>query len=178
MKKLLFVFFACLSLNVFSQNEGIKYSDLIDTNVKKNTIKGYKSYLSKDGLTFNIGDTIKVGFPSSDQNFAFINLHENGQYLLLDKSKSGIKIIIWTIYVSGTKKTGFEAIAVCKTGVFMSKYEVQLENAIEKREIKTSLLSSDDALIQLKKAKDKLDLGLITQEDFDKLKVELKKYIK
>jgi hypothetical protein len=39
-------------------------------------------------------------------------------------------------------------------------------------------LSSDDALAQLKKAKDKLDLGLITQEEYDKLKAELTKYIK
>jgi hypothetical protein len=34
------------------------------------------------------------------------------------------------------------------------------------------------ALAELKKAKDKLDLGLITQEDYDKLKAELSKYIK
>jgi hypothetical protein len=39
-------------------------------------------------------------------------------------------------------------------------------------------MTSDDALAELKKAKDKLDLGLITQEDYDKLKAELSKYIK
>jgi hypothetical protein len=38
-------------------------------------------------------------------------------------------------------------------------------------------MSSDDALSQLKRAKDKLDLGLITQEEFSKLKTELSKYI-
>jgi hypothetical protein len=37
---------------------------------------------------------------------------------------------------------------------------------------------SDEALAELKKAKDKLDLGLINQEQFEEIKTELKKYIK
>ena len=45
-------------------------------------------------------------------------------------------------------------------------------------EIKGFGKTSDEALTELKKAKDKLDLGLITQEEFDKLKAELSKYIK
>jgi hypothetical protein len=36
---------------------------------------------------------------------------------------------------------------------------------------------SDDALAQLKKAKDKLDLGIIKQEEYDKIKAELSVYI-
>lgn len=39
-------------------------------------------------------------------------------------------------------------------------------------------MSSDDALKELKKEKDKLDLGLITEEEFNKRKEELIKYIK
>jgi hypothetical protein len=39
-------------------------------------------------------------------------------------------------------------------------------------------MTSDDALAELKKAKDKLDLGLITQEKYDEIKAELVKYIK
>lgn len=37
--------------------------------------------------------------------------------------------------------------------------------------------SSEDALSELKKWKDKLDLELITQEEYDKKKNELRKYI-
>jgi hypothetical protein len=33
-------------------------------------------------------------------------------------------------------------------------------------------------MVELKKAKDKLDLGVITQEEYDKIKIELLKYIK
>jgi hypothetical protein len=39
-------------------------------------------------------------------------------------------------------------------------------------------MTSEQALAELKKAKDKLDLGLITQQQFDSLKVVLSKIIK
>lgn len=44
--------------------------------------------------------------------------------------------------------------------------------------LSTSKLSSEEALSQLKKAKEKLDLQLITQEEYDKLKAELLPFIK
>ena len=44
--------------------------------------------------------------------------------------------------------------------------------------ITSTEISSDEALAQLKKAKDKLDLGLITQDEFDKIKAELTPFIK
>ena len=39
-------------------------------------------------------------------------------------------------------------------------------------------MTSDEALSELKKSKDKLDLGLITQEKYDSVKAILIKYIK
>ena len=70
-------------------------------------------------MYFKSGDTIKVGFPSSDQSFAFITFHGNGEENL-KKSESGIKIIIVNFLISGTKKTGFQAIAVCKTSALQA----------------------------------------------------------
>ncbi len=61
------------------------------------------------------------------------------------------------------------------TGMFPNN--IQLENAISYGEVVTSGYTSDKALEELKKAKDKLDLGLITQEEFDALRTELAKYI-
>lgn len=46
------------------------------------------------------------------------------------------------------------------------------------KKIMNSEMSSDEALTELKRFKDKLDLGLITQEEFDKKKTELAKFIK
>ncbi len=42
----------------------------------------------------------------------------------------------------------------------------------------TTGMTSDEALAELKKTKDKLDLGLITQEEYDKKKAELTPFIK
>lgn len=39
-------------------------------------------------------------------------------------------------------------------------------------------MNSDEALSELKKAKDKLDLGLISQSEYDNKKLELSKFIK
>ena len=55
---------------------------------------------------------------------------------------------------------------------------IQFENALQSGEIKGYGMSSDDALKELKKEKDKLDLGLITEEESNKRKEELMKYIK
>jgi len=60
----------------------------------------------------------------------------------------------------------------------LENYTIRIENAIAAGEIKSIVMTSDEALSELKKAKDKLDLGLITQAEYDSLKVELSKYIK
>lgn len=60
----------------------------------------------------------------------------------------------------------------------MNRYLIDTELAIDNGELKTNILSSDEALVKLKKCKDKLDLGLISQEEFDKKKEELSKFIK
>ena len=45
-------------------------------------------------------------------------------------------------------------------------------------ELTTNSYTSDEAITELKRFKDKLDLGLITQEDYNKKKEELIKFIK
>jgi hypothetical protein len=62
------------------------------------------------------------------------------------------------------------------TGV--DNYFLNIEDAIAVGEIKSFGMTSDEALAALKKAKDKLDLGLISQEEYDKIKAELTPYIK
>jgi hypothetical protein len=57
-------------------------------------------------------------------------------------------------------------------------YTIQFENALSTGEIKGTGMTSDEALAELKKAKDKLDLGLITAEDYEKKKAELTPFIK
>ena len=68
MKLLLIVSIAILSsINVFSQE--LKYSDL-GSSVRPQG--PFKIYVSKDGTVYQVGDTLKLGFPSSNKTFAFI----------------------------------------------------------------------------------------------------------
>lgn len=153
----------------------IKYADLATAERGE-----YTSYVGSDGAIYKIGDRVKIGVPSSNKTFAFIT--EGDGFLLpitnLMANASGTETEIKRIIVVGNKRTGYSVAFRTKGFTGVSNYTIQFENALSTGEVKGFGLSSDDALAQLKKAKDKLDLGLITQDDYDKLKAELTKYIK
>lgn len=159
--------------SLFSQE--IKFADLATAE------KGeYTSYVGSDGAVYKVGDRLKIGVPSSNKTFAYIS---EGDGLLLSitnltASSSGTETEIKRVYVVGNKRSGYSVVFRTKGFTGLSNYSIQFENALSTGEVKGFGLSSDDALAQLKKAKDKLDLGLITQEEYEKLKVELSKFIK
>jgi hypothetical protein len=160
---------------ILSFAQEVKYAELA------NTTKGdYTSYAASDGATYKIGDRKKIGVPSSNKTFAFI---QEGDGLLipitnLSASASGTETEIKKIWVAGTKRGGYSVAMRNKGFTGLSNYTILFENALATGEIDGFGFSSDEALAELKKAKDKLDLGLITQEEFDKLKSELSKHIK
>lgn len=153
----------------------IKYSDLATA------AKGdYTSYVGSDGGVYRIGDRLKIGVPSSNKTFAFIT---EGDGILLPITNllahaSGQETEIKKIWVVGNKRAGFSVAMRTKGITGVSNYTVQFENALSTGEIRGFGMTSDEALAELKKAKDKLDLGLISQEDFDKRKAELTPFIK
>lgn len=140
----------------------------------------FTSYVGSDGAIYKIGDRVKIGMPSSNKSFAFIT--EGDGFLLpitnLLASSSGTETEIKKIFVVGNKRAGYSVTFRTKGISGLSNYTIQFENALSTGEVKGFGLSSDDALAELKKNKDKLDLGLITQEEYDKLKSELTKHIK
>lgn len=165
--------FSITATAVFGQE--IKYVDLATAERGE-----YTSYLGSDGAVYKVGDRVKIGVPSSNKTFAFIT---EGDGILLPitnllASSSGTETEIKRIFVVGNKRSGYSVSFRTKGITGLSNYTIQFENALSTGEVKGFGLSSDDALAQLKKAKDKLDLGLITQEEYDKLKAELTKYIK
>ena len=179
MKKLLLITVIVLtSLISFSQDKKeIKYSELIEGS------KGsYDSYTSKDGLIFNVGDKIKIGKPSNGSYFNYVQDYPNGALNGIapaSASLGGTETKIKKISVFGNKRQGYQVWLSCKGACGLcGDIRIQLENAISNFEIRTNQKTSDEALVELKKAKDKLDLGLITQQKFDSLKMELSKYIK
>ena len=159
-----------LSVNMFGQD--VNFSDL--ATAKRGE---YKSYTSKDGTVYKIGDTIKIGFPSSEKTFAFVTTGDGiwTPVQRVQAGASGQRSEIKKIIVDGTKRTGY--VVYLKTKANIGQYTIQIDNAVATKEIVSSVMTSDEALAQLKKAKDKLDLGLISQKEYDELKAQLTKYI-
>ena len=161
----------------FSFAQEINHSDLATTTSTKGE---FTSYVSSDGLVYKIGDIITIGVPSSDKIFSFI--WEGDGLLLpyenLTSISSGQKTEIKKIFIVGGKRTGYSVNFRTKGATGLANYTIQFENALSTKEVKGLGMTSDEALNELKRAKDKLDLGLITQEEFDKLKAELGKFIK
>lgn len=171
--KLITALFITVSASLFGQE--IKFADLASSSRGE-----FTSYVGSDGAIYKIGDRVKICVPSSNKTFAFIT--QGDGFLLpitnLTAAFSGTETEIKKIFVVGNKRSGYSVAFRTKGTIGLSNYTVQFENALSTGEVKGFGLSSDDALSQLKKGKDKLDLGLITLEEYDKLKADLTKYIK
>jgi hypothetical protein len=176
MRKLLLGAILLFSTLGFSQRQ-ISYDTISKYSVNHLKLKGsivYDEYLSKDNFLYKVGDTIKINKPVNGDKFSFIS--DRFTQVQSNSTIIGSEMIIKNIIVIGFRDTGYE---LCIT--ITNKYNqlsLKLENAISSGEINSSIITSDNALDKLKKAKEKLDLDLITQEEYDNLKKELKKYIK
>ncbi len=168
--------FCLIAISSIAYSQEIKHSDLVNT-IQRGE---FTSYLGSDGGVYKIGDKIKIRVPSSNKTFAYIT---EGDGIVLPitplmAGSSGQETEIKKIYVVGSKRTGYYVAMRTKGFTGLSNYTIQFENALSTGEIKGSVMTSDEALSELKKTKDKLDLGLITQEQFDQIKADLIKYIK
>lgn len=190
--KLLFIFlFALISVNVITQE--LRYTEL-NTGVKPKGKDGpyFNSYECKDGTVYKIGDTLTLGYPASNV-FDFISNVSGGLQFLqamagqpvdgpepLPRTAMGSKTQIKKIVLAGSKRNGYFCNIYGKgmLGQLNSTFIIQIENAIDAGEIRSSRFSNEDALNDLKKAKEKLDLQLITQEQYDSIKSVLAKFIK
>lgn len=155
----------------------IKHSDLATATTKRGT---FTSYQGIDGGVYKIGNRIKIGLPSSNKTFAFITQGDGivspMTYLLA--AASGQETEIKKIFVVGNKRAGYSVAFRTKGISGLSNYTIQFENALATGEVRGYGMTSDEALAELKKAKDKLDLGLINKEQYEEVKKEMIKYIK
>lgn len=178
MKKIKFMILTsmmCFSFISFGQS--ISHDDVTSGNFEVKN--GFVSYTAKDNHVYKIGDTLKIGYPSDKKYFKYIQqMTIAGDLLQMGALFSGNNAIIKKIRVSGTKRSGFKINIQTKGNTALDNFFIDFENAIESGEIKSFGLTSDQALSELKKAKDKLELGLISEEEYNKKKEELIKYIK
>ena len=167
-----------VSLSSFSQVRQISYDTIQKYSVQKLKLKGsivYDEYLSKDGYLYRVGDVIKINKPTNGDKFSFIT--DRFSQIQASSIMIGKDMFIKNIIVTGFKNTGYE---LCMTinNPMTTEYILKFESGINSGEIYSKGMTSDDALSELKKAKDKLDLGLISKEDYEAKKIELVKFIK
>ena len=129
----------------------------------------YKNYVTKIGDTLKVGDTLTIGIPTSDLGFIYIS--QGGQRVsntLADK-----KVIVDKLKTNG-KKNGYKMYAHFK-GYGLLPVLIDYDTALELGEIKNlnKILTKGEAIAKLKEAKELLELGVITQADYDKLKSEM-----
>ena len=166
----------CSTLVSFGQDT-LKYNSLSE----KPEEWYFDVYQSKDGNCYKIGDKINILTPSSNKTFAFIYQGDGISMPVTNApiSLSGLSVEIKKISYSGTRRVGFQGVLICKGAIgWGDGVRIMFENALNSNEVKGLGMTSDEALTELKKCKDKLDLGLITQDEFNSKKSELSKFIK
>jgi hypothetical protein len=183
MKKILLFSLFMFSLQVYGQKT-ITYEEM--KTITKGAFQNIECdvYTAKDGYSYKVGDTLKIGRPSNNKTFSFISEYStlgalNGQRPEpLSVSQSGSNTIIKKITIGGNKRMGFKMYVVGKgiCGICPS-YMIDFEESLATGEIETKGFTKESAIAKLKQAKDLLDLGMMSQADFDKLKESLKKYI-
>ena len=172
-KYFLFSTFLLLATFGYSQKrEGSLTYEMVENATKRKQVVGsYSSYVTKDGTILKIGDKITLGVPSSNKSFAFVFVGINPTNANI--AASGFEFEITKIQCDGHQNFGFFVDLITKG--FM---RIRYEQAVAVGEVITNVMSSDDALAELKKQKDKLDLEIISQSEYDSIKAVLIKYIK
>lgn len=161
-----------ISLAIINISFGQKatYEDVISKKVKGRI----NTYISKSGEEFSVGDTITLGVAFRNEQFDFIQQNAGIAVYPLPNTASGSLVTIKKI----TIRSKTTLISTTKPqGLVYALLITNVEGALENREIVSRILSSDEALEELKKWKSKLDLDLITSEEYEAKKKELAKYI-
>ncbi len=132
--------------------------------------KAQEKYTSESGIIFKIGDTITLGQPISHLGWKTIYRKEGEDYItnknLVDKN-----VIIKSI---DTTKSEPVLIVEYKRRRFFIKIDDALKNKEVMLSFKRELAKAmDDKYEALKKLKELLDEGIITEEEFEKEKEKI-----
>lgn len=187
-KKLLF---AIIMIGGFTMNaQVLEYSQVKNAQKRSEINKDIFEYISENGTSFKVGDVLKIDKPTNGQSFSSMSIRMT-TFEMLALNQNDIKNFDYNVYartiaktalkiksfvVEGDKKKGF-SIAANLDGIGHN-IQARIEYGIEIGELGEHKMSSEEALAQLKSDKDKMDLGLITADEYELRKSELVKLIK
>ena len=135
----------------------------------------YDGYTASDGHTYMVGDVIEIGQANNDRVFAtyysgdgfFVPLTAMGAV------HAGEKVEIKTINAFGDRNRGFWVNITLKNMARIIKFDLALQNG----EVVGQGMTEERALAELRKAKELLELELITEDEYNAKKEELMQYI-
>ncbi|MGC4234226.1 MAG: hypothetical protein QM594_14700 [Niabella sp.] len=161
----------------------VKYEDLEKT---KAFFKLYDAYVASDGSVYQKGDKIQLKSPSVGRAFQYVYEMRglsNKNYLDARYSNRQLEIVFIKVEDAGTdlfasKKLKMAQITTRGIGGVLSTIYIDVENAIASGEIKSKVISENEAIATIKRAKDKYELGLTTKQEYEAVVNEMKKYIK
>lgn len=126
----------------------------------------YKSYISKHGDTIYTGQQLTLGIPSTDYGFKFIS--QGGERVA--NFLSGKTVFIDKLKAWGNKRQGFKIYAHF-SGFGLIPVLIDYDAAVETGEvINPNFISRDQAISKLREAKELMELGIITEEDYESQK--------
>lgn|SRR5690606_23090868 len=130
----------------------------------------FKEYQTKSGDLLKIGDTLVFGTATSSEGFVYINQAN----MKVHPTHSGKKVPIHKIKSYGNDKTGY-TVWISVKGFGLYPVDIDYENALLNGEIinPNGKLTKQQAIQLLKEKKELLDLEIISQEEYDKIKNEL-----
>ena len=190
MKKILLV--TIMLVGGFGMNAQVLKYEQVKNAQKRSEInkEDITEYISENGTSFKIGDVLKIAKPADGQIFSSMSIRmttfemlalspidqKNFDYNVYARTIANTALKIKSFVIEGDKKKGF-SIAANLDGVGHN-IQVRLEYGIEIGEIGEHKMTSEEAMVQLKSEKDKLELGLITSDQYNLRKSELVKFIK
>ena len=174
--KNLFLLSITLLISTTCISQLITYNEVVSS--EKRPKGNFTEYQSSNGEVFKVGQDIVFGEPTNfNDTYENIILTDNLSYQENASGASGYKSEIVKLSIYGTKRLGFGVRAIGRSTV-IGKYQIYIEKALEKGEIVSEIMTRGEAIAKLKEAKDLLDLEMMTQEEYDKLRKELTPFIK
>ncbi|MBA7541676.1 hypothetical protein ES705_33992 [subsurface metagenome] len=155
----------------------------ISANAQK--IQKLKEYKASNGITYKVGDEIKLGRGSNDNgNFVYVTMGgwaaANGDVSGLGPGIAGLIVTVKKIKKYNYKR--YKGVYFTVGGGNITNYNLDIENAILTCEIqdckkndvaKSDSKESSDMYAELKKLKELYDNGILTKEEYEKEKKEI-----
>lgn len=127
--------------------------------VKNKEVKGkLDTYISKQGESFSVGDTLTIGKPINGQYTALSGNNNHANYI------PGSKTIITKLHAYNR-----HIFVYSKRGDFKI-FEKSLQHALDNGEIESSIMTREQAIAKLMEAKDLLSIDMMTQKNMINLK--------